>query len=315
MFSRIEKNFPLVIVLVSVAALIHPQLFLWVKSLIAFFLGLIMFCIGLTLSTDDFKQVFKLRWQIVALAILKYTLLPFLAYFIGFMLHLSNNDLIGLMIISACPGGTAAGVMSYLSRSNVALTVVLTLVTTVLSPLVTPLIIYLFLHKHVPIPVKGMAIAIFWVVLFPLLDGFIVRKFLKSKIEFFKPILPLISIAAISLIIGCVVALNHLAIQTMPVLATLAVTFDNFLGLALGYLLAKKLLKLSKEDVRAVSFEFGILDTGMAVMLAVKFFGVATSLCAAIFSAMQNITGAVLTRFFRAKATPLLNRRTLTNVL
>ena len=126
MIPKIEKTFPLAIVGISALAIFSPSLFLWIKPHIPVFLGIVMFCIGLTLETGDFIKVFSLRWQILALAVLKYLIMPLLAYVIAVSFGLSRDDFVGLMIISACPGGTAAAVMSYLSRSNVALTVVLT---------------------------------------------------------------------------------------------------------------------------------------------------------------------------------------------
>lgn len=302
MLLKIEKLFPIAIIAVCLLAVISPGLFLWVKPHIPLSLGIIMFCVGLTLNTGDFAKVFKLRWQILLLAVLKYLLMPLLAYIIAVSFRLPKNDFVGLMIISACPGGTAAAVMSYLSRANVALTVVLTFFTTLLSPLVTPIIIYLFLHKYVPIPLGQIASTIFWVVLFPLMDGLILRKLLGKRIDVVKPALPVVAMLAIILIIGCVVAMNQKNILGLPILATLAVLVNNLLGLALGYFIAKKLCKFNPENCRSVAFEFGILDTGMAVMLAIKFFGAATALCGALYSAIQNITGALLVRIMRPAA-------------
>lgn len=301
MAIALEKRFPLLIVTIAIIAITCPQLFLWIQPHISILLGIIMFCIGLTLDENDFKKVFALRNQIVILTLLKYLSLPLIAFLIAFLLRLPKNEFVGLMIISACPGGTAASVMSYLSKSNVALTVSLTFLTTLVSPIVTPVIIYLSLDQHISIPIKDMMATIFWIVLFPLVDGLLLRKLLKQKIRVFKPILPFISMIAISLLIACVVAINHGRIRSIPIIATLAVLLVNLFGLLIGYLAAKILFKFDAKNANAIAFEFGILDTGMAVMLAAKFFGVSTSLCGALFSAVQNITGIGLIKFFRSK--------------
>ncbi|HVV68244.1 MAG TPA: bile acid:sodium symporter family protein [Gammaproteobacteria bacterium] len=309
MISKIEKTFPLVIIVVSALAIFSPELFLWIKPHIPMFLGIVMFSIGLTLETGDFVKVFSLRWQIAALAILKYLIMPILAYLIAVVFGLSQTDFMGLIIISACPGGTAAAVMSYLSKSNVVLTVVLTLLTTLLSPIVTPIIIYVFLHKYVPIPLTQIASTIFWIVLFPLFDGLVLRRLLGKKVEAIKPVLPLVSMTAITLLIACIVAMNHQNILALPFLAGFAVLTDNLLGLTIGYSIAKKLFGFNAKNCRSVAFEFGILDTGMAVVLATKFFGVATALCGALFSAIQNVTGACLVRVLQSDSQHLNIRR------
>ena len=163
----------------------------------------------------------------------------------------------------------------------------------------TPLVIYIFLHKYVPIPLGQIASTIFWIVLFPLFDGLILRKLLGKKIDIIKPALPLVSMTAIALLIACIVAMNHKNIIALPFLAGFAVLTDNLLGLLIGYCIAKKLFGFRAENCRSVAFEFGILDTGMAVVLATKFFGTATALTGALFSAIQNITGALLVRILQ----------------
>lgn len=59
------------------------------------------------------------------------------------------TTLLGIIIfgIGSCPGGAAANVMSYLSRGNVALTVMLTFGTTLLAPIAMPALVYYFLHN------------------------------------------------------------------------------------------------------------------------------------------------------------------------
>lgn len=64
------------------------------------------------------------------------------AFIIGKLFGLSLTALIGLVIVGACPGGTASGVMALLARANISLVVSLTFLTTLLAPIFMPLIIY-----------------------------------------------------------------------------------------------------------------------------------------------------------------------------
>lgn len=292
-----ERNFVWIILGVSFLALYVPDAFLWVKPHIPVFLGIVMFGIGLTLSGQDFKRIWQYRYIVLVVATLKYLLMPLFAYFIGSMLQLPLPLLIGLVVVGACPGGTAANVMAYLSRANVAMTVTLTLATTLLSPIVTPTIIYYLLNAHVEVHFLEMIQTVLWIVLFPIIDGLIIRRILKSRVEKALNIFPSISIISIALIVGCVIALNKDNILAFPILVLVAVTLNNIFGLIAGYFIAKR-LKCDKQTCKAIAFEFGMQDTALGVVMATQFFGKLSALPGAIFSVIQNLTGPALVRYF-----------------
>lgn len=283
------------IVLIVIMALLQPHWFMNIKSYIPSLLGLIMFGIGLTLQSHEFKQVYKLKWQITMLIILKYILLPLFALCLVKLFNLSDTDLIGLILVSVAPGGTSAAIMSFLARANVALTIVLTFVTTIVAPLLMPALVYIYLHKYITISFHEMATSIFWIVLFPLSDGLILRRILgERRIASILPIVPIISMCAVLLIIACVVSLNQQRILHLPLLLLLAILILNLGGITIGYFTARFILRYSHTSALAVGFEFGLQDSGLAVVLATKFFGIASALAGALFSVIQNITGPLM---------------------
>ncbi len=293
-----DKIFPVVILCTSGFGLLAPQLFLWAKPHIPVFLGIIMFAIGLTLEAGDFKQTWNLRAQIVIIIILKYALLPMVAFCLAKLFGLTTEQYLGLLIVASCPGGTAAAVMTYLARANTALTVVLTFLSTIISPLMTPLLIFLFVHQEIIVPWQNMMNTIFWVMFFPLMDGLILRKIIGTKIGAIKSFLPILAMLCIAIIIGCVIALNRQMLLALPVAAGAAVLSTHLCGLILGYLIAKYIFCWHKSNCQATAFEFGMQDSGMAVMLATKFFSNAVALCASLYSLIQNLLGPIVARYF-----------------
>lgn len=295
--ETIPSLFIICIVGTFILGLLTPEILILLKPYISVLLGIIMFGMGLTLETDDFKKVLQLRFRILWLVIIKYLLMPASAYIIGLTLNLPYESLIGLVLVSACPGGTAAAVMSYLARANVALTLVLTLITTILSPLLIPLITSVYFHKYIHIDAAKMAETVFWIVVFPLADGLILRRIFKQKTRYIQQYMPLISMLAICLIIGCVVALNRALIVKFPALLSSAVILNILIDMFIGYMIARILFfKHDNHNNYAVAFEFGIQDSGLAVVLAIKFFGTVASLSGVLYSICQNITAAILIR-------------------
>ncbi|HKI80821.1 MAG TPA: bile acid:sodium symporter, partial [Pseudodesulfovibrio sp.] len=141
----IERNFIVIAVAMSALALAHPPSFTWVKPHIPLGLGIIMFGMGLTLEFADFRDIMR-KWPLVGLGmILQYAIMPLLAVFISYVLGLPAEITIGMIVVGACPGGTASNVIAYLAKANVPLSVTMTLASTCLAPVLTPAIIYLLL--------------------------------------------------------------------------------------------------------------------------------------------------------------------------
>ena len=291
----IERHFIVMTVLMSGIALVYPASFTWIKPHIPFGLGLIMFGMGLTLEFEDFRDIWR-KWHLVGFGlIMQYFIMPLLAVGISLVLGLPAEAVVGMVVVGACPGGTASNVIAYLARANVPLSVTMTLASTCLAPVLTPSIIYLVLQKQVEIDFWSMVQSVFWIVLFPLLDGLILRRIFRKRLEPLLGYFPSISIVVIALLIACIIGLNQNTLLAFPALVLLAVALHNGFGLAAGYGLAR-LVRCSKRDARTLAIEVGMQNSGLGVALAVKHFGVASALPGALFSLWHNLSGVGLAR-------------------
>ena len=166
----------LLAVLLSAGAFIDPSLFIWLKPHIALCLGIIMFGMGLTLEFKDFVVAIR-NYKAVGLGILlQYTVMPLLAVVLSSLMGLPQEAMIGMVVIGACPGGTASNVIAHLAKANVALSVTMTLISTLLAPILTPAIIYVVLNQQIDISFFPMVKSVFWIVIFPLVDGLFLRR-------------------------------------------------------------------------------------------------------------------------------------------
>ena len=68
----------------------------------------------------------------------QFTVMPLLAFGLGTLFGLDTALLAGVILVGACPGGTASNVITYLSGGDVALSVGMTSVNTVLAPCLYP---------------------------------------------------------------------------------------------------------------------------------------------------------------------------------
>ncbi len=297
-------NYMAVIVLVVAAfSLFAPKTALWVQTgWINYLLMLVMFGMGLTLKTEDFRYILKHPKYIALGCVSQFTFMPLLAFGLGMMFHLDTALLAGVVLVGTCPGGTSSNVITYLSKGDVALSVGMTSVNTVLAPVLTPAISYLFLHTNVEVNVWSMFLSIIQVVIIPVALGLMINQFWSRFTESFTRILPMISVIAICLIVMAVVSHNAEKILTTGISIFAVVMLHNLLGYACGFGLGK-LLKLDAPKTKALSVEIGMQNSGLATSLAGTAFPnlMMATVPGAIFSVWHNISGAILATIFIRK--------------
>ena len=298
MIPRLTQLFPLWALVFSLLAWWQPQWLVAGKPAIVPLLMLIMFGMGLTLRWDDFRQVFK-RPGVIALGVaLQYSLMPLLAWTIGRALQLPQELLIGLVVVGACPGGTASNVIAYLARANVALSVSITLVSTLIAVIATPLLTWCYLGERIPVPVEGMLVSLLQIVVIPVVAGSALNTFFPRQLATARELFPLLSVIAIVVVIGIIVALNQSRMTEAGIAVFVAVALHNALGLAGGYGIAR-LLRQDKVTARTLAIEVGMQNSGLGVALAVKHFTPLAALPGALFSVWHNLSGSLLAALWR----------------
>jgi BASS family bile acid:Na+ symporter len=289
----LERYFLAIALAFSAAALVYPAPFAAGKVAIPYLLGVIMFGMGLTLEWRDFLQVWRLRKLVVLGLVAQFTVMPLVALALGRLFGVSNEILVGLIIVGACPGGTASNVIAYLAKANVALSVTMTLASTALAPLLTPLLIHTLAGEMVEVSFLPMVQSVFWIVVFPLVDGLLIRRLFQKHLTPLLNVFPSVSILAISVVIAIVMALNQATILQFPLLIGLAVILHNVTGLAAGYGLGC-LLRCDERDRRTLAIEVGMQNSGLGASLATSFFTPLTALPSALFSLWHNLSGIAL---------------------
>ena len=206
---RITALFPLWALLGVLLAWQVPWMLLPLKPAIVPLLGLVMFGMGVTLTGRDFLAVLQHPFPVVLGVTLQFLLMPLVAWGLAELAALPAQLAIGLILVGCSPGGTASNVICYLAKGDVALSITLTLVSTLLAIVATPLLTLLYAGETVPVPVGAMLLTILKVILVPVLAGMLVNHFFHRSLTTVRDIFPVISVAAIVLIIAIIVALNQ----------------------------------------------------------------------------------------------------------
>ncbi|MEU5008741.1 bile acid:sodium symporter family protein [Streptomyces sp. NPDC021749] len=290
---RAVTVFPLLVVAAGAVGLGWPAHFTGWAPAVPWLLGVVMFTMGLTLTPPDFAAVARRPWAVGLGLVAHYVIMPGLGWLIATVLDLPPQLAAGVVLVGCAPSGTASNVVTFLARGDVALSVAVATVSTVLAPLITPALTLLLAGRFLAVDAGGMVTDILKTVLLPVLAGLLVRLAAGRFVDRLLRALPWLSAATVAVIVLVVVAGSAPAIRTAAVPVLLAVVLHNGLGLALGHA-AGRLARLGGPASRAMAFEVGMQNSGLAASLATAHFGPAAALPAAVFSVWHNVSGAVV---------------------
>jgi BASS family bile acid:Na+ symporter len=223
-------------VLVSVgAALCYPESFqswggLPLPKLIVPLIQIIMFGMGTTLSAVDFLKIGRDPWPVGVGIFLQFSVMPVAGYLLAVAFNLDAELAAGVILIGACSGGLASNIMTYLSGSNVALSMAMTLVSTIIAPVATPLIMVLLAGQYMPIDGVAMTLGVIDIMIVPVAFGMLANVILySSKSWTMRPAsLVAIAVGASALVAAQLIAARHGAVLFPPLRGSLVICFGLF---------------------------------------------------------------------------------------
>ena len=292
----IEKYMAWIVLIIAALALFVPGTCLWIRTgWINYLLMIVMFGMGLTMKLSDFAVVFARPRDVIIGCLAQFIVMPLLAFGLGKAFGLSNELLVGVILVGTCPGGTSSNVITYLSKGDTALSVGMTSINTLLAPFLTPALTYLYLRTTVNVDVKSMFVSIIQVVIIPIGLGLMINKLFGKYTQKISDVLPTVSVTAICLIVAAVVSHNSEKILSTGLVIFAVVILHNLLGYLCGYLIGV-LFKMDLPRKKAVAIEIGMQNSGLATTLAGTAFPnlAMATVPGAIFSVWHNISGAIL---------------------
>ena len=305
--------FPLLVLAGGAIALLTPGTFTGFSKMINPLLMVIMFGMGLTLTLPDFALVVRKPLPVLLGVVAQYMIMPLMGLAVAMLLQLPPALAAGVILVGCAPGGTSSNVVTYLAKGDVALSVTMTSISTLLAPVFTPLLTLWLAGQYLPVDPGSMAKSIVQIVLIPVVLGLVLRSLMPRLVNKALPMLPWVSVIAITMVVVIVVAGSAAAIFSAGLLILLAVVLHNAGGIALGYGVAK-LFKQPVANRRTMAIEVGMQNSGLASGLAKQFFSPEAALPGAVFSVWHNLSGALIAAYWRrssAKASAVVEEAEL----
>lgn len=309
--TRKSYTYTILIFAAVAASLYYPQYFisyhqLKFSVLVIPLIQIIMFCMGTSMSLQDFSEVIKSPKGVLIGVVSHFVIMPMSGFFIAMfgakVLGLPPEIAAGIILIGCSPNGMASNVMSYLAKANLALSVTITAVSTLLAPFVTPVLMGLLAGAFVKVNIWQMMFDIVKMVILPIGLGILVITFFTSLKNFLNKITPTLSMLAIIGIIIIITAAGRDSLLKVGLILIVLVLLHNLLGYLLGYW-SGRLFKMNERDCRTLAIEVGMQNGGLASGLAKEMGKMATiGLAPVIFSSFMNVTGSLLATFWHKNA-------------
>jgi len=257
--------------------------------------SLTMFGIGMVLRPKDFVRILARPRLIIIGTAAQFLIMPVASWLAAMAFMLGPEQAVGLIIAGAAPDAMAGNALSYIANADTAYNVSLTLVSTLLCPVLTPFLTKLLAGTILPVDVWLMVIELAYMVVIPLLLGFVVRRALGQTVERIQVVFAALSVTFIVFICSVVLAgstkqIDMGGVGLRVVGACLAL---NCLGLAGGYLVGV-IFGMPIAQRRSLAIQVGMQNAALGASLAKSQFGDQAALPGVVFVFVSLITGAML---------------------
>ena len=272
-------------------------------------LMLVMFSVALGLRVDDFSFLRDKPLLFAGGVIAQVIVLPLVTFLIILAMRPAPSIALGMIVVACCPGGAVSNLLTYLSRGNVAASVALTATSSLLAAILTPASILFWSHAYAPTgallrsldvsPLLFLAQTTFLLAV-PLVLGMTVAA---RAPDVARRIKRRTTVLGVSVLVGVIIyGIAYFFPVLFPALPLLGgvVVLHNAVAFAVGAL-AGRVLSGAASTRRALTFEIGIQNSGLALVILLsqlRGLGGAAAV-AAVWGVWHLIAGGLLAQFFR----------------
>lgn len=282
---------------------------LWVLNIA---IGFVMFGVALSLKVADFKRIFEAPKAPLVGLTSQLILLPALTFLLVYLLQPKPSLALGMILVAACPGGNLSNFFSYLAKGNAALSVSMTAVVTLLAVVTTPFNFGFWgsfyepaapLLQSVSIDLWDMFKAVLMLLAVPLSLGMWFNyQFPNLTQRIQNPIKWLSILIFFGFVLGAFIANFDLFLEYVWLVLWM-VFIHNLVALLTGYGFAR-LFRLPNKDVRSITIETGIQNSGLGLLLIFNFFnGLGGMAIVAAWWGIWHIVSGMTIAFFWSKRT------------
>lgn len=238
-------------------------------------LAFIMFGVALQIKLEHFKLLIVSPKPVILGFVSQFVALPLFTFILVLIIRPTPSVAMGMILVAACPGGNISNFISSMAKGNIALSVTLTAIATISAVFMTPFNFAFWgkLYSEasslvIPIDIDAweMIKTVLILLGIPILLGMLfAKKFPTTTEKILKPIKILSILFFLGFVVAAFASNFHYFLKYIHLIALIVIA-HNALGLATGYFIPK-LFKLPQKDIRTISIETGIQNSGLGLVL------------------------------------------------
>lgn len=259
-------------------------------------LFIIMMGMGLSLTKADFRRVLQYPKAVLLGFLNQIVLLPLIAFGLIQLFEVSNEIAIGVMILSACPGGPTSNLVTHLAKGDTALSVTLTAVNSIVTILTIPIIVNFALAEfssgeEVASPVGAIVGSLIVIIAIPLMIGMTIKNKkpqVAKKMD--KPVRIASTAIIVLVIVGIVIKERAQLVERISESFAIVITL-NVLTMLVGFLTAK-MVKLKFKEALTICLESGNQNGTLAIQVS-SLINITLGFPAAVYSLFMYFTASI----------------------
>ncbi len=263
-------------------------------------LAFIMFVVGIGLHMQDFWKVAHYPKAFFIGILNQCILLPLVGFGLAMLYDGPIEFALGIVILTACPGGVTSNLLSILARGNAALSISLTAFSSLLSLFSMPVTLWITFAvltgqgTHVELPFQRIIMSIFLITGAPVMLGMYLNHRYPHLCTNIRPFIRTIATVIFAFIVmGAFISNQNNITRYFLDLGPYMIAL-NIITLTIGYVSARKLTS-NKADSITISMESGLQNVAQAIFVAVSVLHNAELMIPAIiYAVIMNISVAAI---------------------
>jgi len=280
----------------------------FVRRMLSVSLGFTMLSVALGLKPSDFQFVRSHPRVILIGTLAQLVALPLMTLALILLIEPTPGIALGMVIIASCPGGNVSNLLTRIAHGDTAYSVSLTMVSSIFVGIFLPFAIIFWTGLYTPtaelldkieIDRVEFITSTTIVLLGPLSMGLLIvhyRPTLADKLN--KLFLP-VAVGILILLVSIGIITNTDLISRYLTSMFPIIIGYNALAFMMGYIIGK--LFLPPKKARALTFEVGIQNTGLGLIIVLGQFGGIGSASVIVggWSIWHMIAGLIIANMFR----------------
>lgn len=238
-------------------------------------LVLFMLAMGASLTGKDFVEIARRPKFFLIGAVCQFVLAPILAWLVINLCGVTQGIAVGIIIVSAMPGGAMSKAFTYFGKGNFALSIALSGLGTLASVITVPAVLRLLAYEHIPdefqMPVWQVVRLVALYLVPPVIVGMALAKLMPARRELIAKVCTRLGLVVVLIIVAGSIGSGRIRPAEYGWRAPLANILFCILTMQLS-MLPFRLMRWSRADCLSVGVEATMRNMNLALLLQESLF-------------------------------------------